>query len=143
MLRAANDIGDRLKGSPLVAFGRSLGGAVSISLAHKYPDRIKAVVVENTFLSIAAMVDRLMPYVSKLKSLILRINWDSDVKIRDLKQPILFISGENDELVPTFHMRRLVELAQKSAYKELFSVPGGTHNDTWEKAFDYYEVRRS
>jgi pimeloyl-ACP methyl ester carboxylesterase len=132
----------RLQGSPLVAFGRSLGGAVSIELAHRFPTKIKAVVVENTFLSIAAMVDRLMPYVSALKFLILRIGWNSDAKIQNLEQPIFFISGEMDELVPPVHMRKLAELALRSSYKEFFSVPGGTHNDTWERAFDYYEVRR-
>ena len=42
----------RLKNSHLIAFGRSLGGAVAISLAEKYPEIIKAVIVENTFLSV-------------------------------------------------------------------------------------------
>lgn len=42
----------RLKNSHLVAFGRSLGGAVAMSLAHKHPDIIKAVIAENTFLSV-------------------------------------------------------------------------------------------
>lgn len=41
-----------MQSSPLVAFGRSLGGAVAISLAHRYPEVIKAVVAENTFLSV-------------------------------------------------------------------------------------------
>jgi abhydrolase domain-containing protein 13 len=77
----------------MVCFGRSLGGAVAISLAARYPNIVRAVVVENTFLSIPAMVDQLMPVVSSLKGLILNIKWDSDVKIKELQQPILFISG--------------------------------------------------
>ena len=83
----------RLKNSPIIAFGRSLGGAVSVSLASRHPNDVKAVILENTFLSVAAMVDVLMPYVASVKSLILRIKWDSDVKIQNLKQPIFFISG--------------------------------------------------
>ncbi len=83
----------KLKGSPIVLFGRSLGGAVSVSLAHRHPDLVDAIILENTFTSIPAMVDVLMPYVSALKMLILRISWNSKDKIRDLKQPILFISG--------------------------------------------------
>ncbi len=86
----------RLKGSPLVCFGRSLGGAVSLALATRAPHLVRAVVVENTFLSISAMVDRLMPAVSSLKGFILNIKWDSDVKVTSLKQPILFISGHID-----------------------------------------------
>jgi hypothetical protein len=70
-----------------------LGGAVSVSLAHRHPTLISAVVIENTFLSVGAMVDVLMPMISALKVFVLRIKWDSDVKIADLTQPILFISG--------------------------------------------------
>ena len=77
----------------MVPFGRSLGGAVSIWLASEFPDSVSAIMVENTFLSVGAMVDVLMPYVKYLKSLVLRIKWDSDVKIRSLQQPIFFISG--------------------------------------------------
>lgn len=85
----------RLVNSPLVVFGRSLGGAVSVWLAEKYPGKVSAVVLENTFLSVSAMVDVLMPLVAPLKSLVLRIKWESDKSIRNVKQPILFISGEN------------------------------------------------
>lgn len=77
----------------MVAFGRSLGGAVAVSLAAKYPVDVHAIVLENTFLSVSAMVDKLMPWVSALKWLVLRIKWDSDNKIRDIVQPIMFISG--------------------------------------------------
>ena len=58
-------------------FGRSLGGSVALHLA-LYAERnnipIAGVMVENTFLSIAAMVDTLMPYVAPFKSLILRLS---------------------------------------------------------------------
>jgi len=120
-----------LAGSPLIAFGRSLGGAVAIALAEKFPEAIRAVVVENTFLSISSMVDTLMPLVSIFKPLVLRIRWDSDVKIQKLKQPIMYISGDSDELVPPLHMKKLHELATSSTHKDFYRVLGGTHNDTW------------
>ena len=82
-----------LKNSPQVVFGRSLGGAVAIYLANKYPDNVKGVILENTFLSVAAMVDVLMPYVSWMKSLVLRIGWNNLNDIKNLLQPIMFISG--------------------------------------------------
>jgi len=121
----------KLKGSPLIAFGRSLGGAVAVSLAERRPDRIAAVVVENTFLSIAAMVDALMPGIAFAKNLVLRIGWDSHDKIQRLKCPIMFISGENDSLVPPAHMHKLHEVAKKSVFKEFVSVKGGTHNESF------------
>jgi hypothetical protein len=83
----------RLKTSPIILFGRSLGGAVSIYLANKFPDRVAGVIVENTFLSVSSMVDILMPFLNPIKSYVLNIKWNSDQAIPFLKQPILFISG--------------------------------------------------
>ncbi len=77
----------------MVTFGRSLGGAVAISLAERFPDLVSGIVVENTFLSIGAMVDVLMPFLRHIKSLVLFMRWDSGAKIVALKMPILFIAG--------------------------------------------------
>lgn len=126
---------------PIILFGRSLGGAVSISLAERFPNNIHGIIVENTFLSISKMVDVLMPFLKYLKKYVLKINWNSDYKIKQLTQPILFYSGDSDELVPPFHMKRLYDFAVKSYNRVFFSVSGGTHNDTWDKAGSkYYEV---
>lgn len=112
-----------------------------MSLAHRHPDLVDGIILENTFLSISAMVDRLLPYIAFAKRLVLRIDWNSDEKIQKLKQAILFISGSNDELVPPFHMKKLYELATSSKYKDFFLVLSGTHNDTWDVAgIEYYEV---
>jgi abhydrolase domain-containing protein 13 len=95
----------RLANSPIIVFGRSLGGAVSVYLAHKHPDLVKAVILENTFLSVGAMVDVLMPFFKPIKWLVLNIKWNSDEKICDLVQPILFISGAQDELVRSYVLK--------------------------------------
>jgi len=89
-----------------------------------------ALMLENTFLSIPAMVDTLMPYVRHFKSLILRISWASDKRIGKITQPIFFISGTADELVPPSHMDKLYKMAIRSKKPVLLRVPGGTHNDT-------------
>jgi fermentation-respiration switch protein FrsA (DUF1100 family) len=152
----------RLQGSPIVAFGRSLGGAVGLDLAQRFPDDVKAIILENTFLSISAMVDKLMPLVASLKFLVLRIGWHSDKSIVNLTQPIMFISGsyktsygvevailqcfsvgDNDELVPTSHMKKLYDLASKAKVRDFYAVAGGTHNDTWIRAGKTYYVVRS
>lgn len=131
----------KLSKSPLVCFGRSLGGAVSVAIAAQYPDLVKGIILENTFLSISKMVDRLLPFVSILKPLVLRINWNSEKLIGNLKQPILFIAGERDELVPHSHMQKLSELATSSSLKDWFPVSTGTHNDTWVVAGSIYYKR--
>ncbi|ETI54669.1 hypothetical protein, variant 1 [Phytophthora nicotianae CJ01A1] len=124
--------------SKLVAFGRSLGGAVSVYLAEKEPSRVAAVVLENTFLSISAMVDALMPFLSYVKPLVLRMDWNNERAIQKIKQPILFIAGMQDELVPHSHMEKLRSLAASSQRVVWFPVPGGTHNDSWLRGGDKY-----
>ena len=46
------------------------------------------------------MVDSIFPYLSWIKGLVLRINWNSIENIKSIKIPIMFISGLKDELVP-------------------------------------------
>lgn len=102
---------------------------------------MQAIVLENTYTCIADVVDELMPLLSPLKNHLLKIKWDSDKKIQHLTQPIFFISGDSDELVPTAHMVKLHELAAQSRLPVFYSVRGGTHNDTWERAGSmYYKV---
>ncbi|KAG6602927.1 putative serine protease family S09X [Phytophthora cinnamomi] len=124
--------------SKLVVFGRSLGGAVSVYLADIEPSKVAAVILENTFLSISAIVDVLMPFLTYVKPLVLRMHWDSEKTIQRLKQPILFIAGLHDELVPHSHMQQLRALATSSQRTVWFPVPGGTHNDSWLRGGDKY-----
>ena len=125
----------------LVLFGRSLGGAVAISLGNRNQGKVAAIVVENTFLSIADMVDSLMPWARRVKHFILRINWDNYHKIQIITSPIYFIASELDEIVPATHMKKLYEAAAKSSHKEFYHVIGGTHNDAFEVAGEkYYDV---
>lgn len=64
----------------------------------------------------------------------MRINWNSLEITKKLKNAMLFISGDNDELVPPKLMKRLFDSADKSVYKDLYIVSGGRHNDTWSMA---------
>lgn len=131
----------KLRNSPIILFGRSLGGAVAISLAHKFPQLVAGVVVENTFTSVSGMVDVLMPVLTPLKQWLLFMKWNSDEKIQQLTQPIFFISGDSDELVPPSHMKTLYNLALKSAHREFYSVFAGSHNNTWEVGGSMYYTR--
>lgn len=127
----------------IVLYGKSLGGAVAVALAEERPDEVLALVLENTFLSIPAMVDELMPLVKVFKSLILRIGWESDKRIGKLSHPMLFVSGLADELVPPSHMRELKRLAKRSVWAQLYAVADGTHNDTmFRGGIAYYRTYR-
>lgn len=107
------DVGFRLKNCPVIVFGRSLGGAVSFYLAEKYPDLVHGIIVENTFLSISAMVDILMPFLKPLKNLLLTINWKSEEIIANLKQPIYFISGNSTRTLCHQLVLNLFELCDR------------------------------
>ena len=118
--------------SKIYVLGSSLGGAVSIyalSRAKKY--NVAGLILENTFTSMGEMVDQVMPAVSKLKGLVLANHWPSIDLIGSIKSPILFISGQEDELIPPEQMKRLYEAAKDSPLKEMIKVETGTHNDTW------------
>lgn len=93
----------------IYVFGRSLGGAVAVYLASRRQENIRGLILENTFSSISDMVDRIFPYVSFLKTYLLKIEWNSSDLIRTIKIPIFFISGRNDQLVPPSQMDKLYE----------------------------------
>ena len=59
---------DDIDNDRIFVFGRSLGGAVAIQLAAAKSNSIKGLIVENTFTSIADMVDALMPMVARFKT---------------------------------------------------------------------------
>jgi len=121
--------------SRIFMFGRSLGGAVAFHVAD-YAEQnnlpLAGIIVENTFESIAHMVDILFPFLSPLKGMLLRNKWDSTNLAAKLKIPILYIAGNNDEIVPYAHMRNLYAKSSKSSSMHRFHrVEGGTHNETW------------
>lgn len=115
----------------LIIFGRSLGGAVAISLAAKCSDEICGLIVENTFTCISDMVDQLFPLLKYFKKYILRLDWSSYKRIRKITAPILFLSGLSDEVVPSWQMQRLYECATSSKKRTMVTFLGGKHNDTW------------
>ena len=127
----------------VVLFGRSLGGAVALALASLTPaGSIGAVIVENTFTSIDSMVleiarttlglrhPRLRTAFSWFLYFYLTSHWASSQVISNIGCPVLFLSGQNDELVPPAQMQRLYEAASGAAFRDIVLFPGGTHNET-------------
>jgi len=93
---------DDLKGNKIVVYGQSLGGAVSLDLVAKNKGTadIKGLMLENTFLSIAKMIPKVMPAAKWLTPLCHEY-WRSENIISQIVDiPILFLSGSKDEIVP-------------------------------------------
>ncbi|KAK4500283.1 hypothetical protein PRZ48_008472 [Zasmidium cellare] len=120
-----------LNNNRIVIYGQSLGGAVSIDLVGKNKDTgdIKGLILENTFLSIAKMVPKVLPMARILVPLCHEY-WRSEEMIPKITDvPILFLSGLKDEIVPPSHMKELFKLcrSQKVMWREL---PNGDHNSS-------------
>jgi len=137
----------------IFCFGRSLGGAVAFHLA-QYSEQNKAkngksllagLIVENTFLSISKMVDKLLPFLTPFKFLVLKIGWDSERIAPRISLPLLYLAGDRDELVPFSHMKELYTLSSKSStFSRMHIIRGGTHNDSWSiGGKEYYAQMRA
>lgn len=138
-LAYARDRSDVLDTSRLFLFGRSIGGACTISAATSADaqNALRGIVVENTFTSINDMIDKVIPALRFAKPLN-RNNWDSLKRIRSIRLPIMFISGLRDELCPPEHMRILYLNAVAAKFKVMHTVADGQHNDTWWRGGSHY-----
>lgn len=143
-LRTAADKG-RIDGQRVFVFGRSLGGAVAVAMARELQRSGDGhlpcgLVLENTFMSISALVDTLFPIIAFkfLKNRFLRLRWETIERIKEIEVPILLLTGEKDEMIPPSHSQALLAGAEKSPVRRQVLFPEGMHNDTWEKGGDQY-----
>ncbi len=97
----------------------------------KNPHLFRGAIIENTFTSISDMVDVVFFFLKYFKGLILRNYWTSIDLVSRIENPLLFITGDQDEIVPDHMTYQLHDKASKSVHKELYVVKDGTHNDTW------------
>jgi uncharacterized protein len=122
-------------------YGHSLGGAVAIDLAVRYP-QAAGLIVQGSFTSARAMVDfqssvyRMFPI-----DLLLTQRFDSVAKVDRLQMPVLFIHGTADTIVPVEMSKKLFDAAPEP--KQLYIVPDAGHNNVAELAGDQYLERVS
>jgi len=126
--------GDVIDTSKIVLFGRSLGGALAINLASKkaHVDDVCAVVVENTFTDIRGMCGELISkdLAEYVPDPLIRSKFGSSKDMEYVQQPIMFISGQQDTLVPPSMMEQLYETCN-SPIKVMKRHRLGNHNNTW------------
>lgn len=132
---------DDLNPKNFFVFGRSLGGAVAIQMCKRHSENIQGVILENTFWNIAELASMILPIIKPVTHLIgpfIRDRYESCLTIREFPTPSLFLSGDDDMLVPPSHMHRLFEQST-STFKKFVNICGGTHNDSWSLyPLDYY-----
>jgi len=125
-------------GSRVVVFGKSLGGAVAIFLAAAYQDKLKGLIIENTFTSVEDMVGSVVPPLGALIGTGKPLNrlvtnkWYSLKTIPKIdKLPILMLSSGEDEMVPPSQMKAL-QAAQKSQVCKFVEFPTASHMNAYD-----------
>ncbi|GAA6036454.1 hypothetical protein JCM8097_003515 [Rhodosporidiobolus ruineniae] len=133
----------KLEKTPIFLYGQSIGGAVAIHLASENAQRVKGLVIENTFMSLRHLVPHLMPYLAPFVPYLLHQIWPSIDDIATLPEdfPVLFLAGVRDELVEPGQMKGLWA-ACRSKRKEWKEFPHGTHNDTCVQPHYFHHIAR-
>lgn len=117
--------------SRVFVMGHSLGGAVALDLASRNKDAFKGVIVDNTFVSLRALLPDVLPpygWMAAIEGLEL---WDNIHSVRQIYSngtfdrgdkmdtgnplPMLCIQGGKDELFPQWHMQELFKEAKDLA----------------------------
>ena len=117
-----NDRG--IQPAELYIYGHSLGGAVAIELARHHPDAA-GLVVESSFTSIYEMSRLDFRYRVLPVDLLLNQRFESIHKVPQLKLPVLFIHGSDDEIVPFAMGEELFAAAPEP--KHFVRIDGGKH----------------
>lgn len=129
--------------SRVVLFGRSLGGAVTIYLAATQGDKVKAVVVENTFTAVQDMVSKVVPPLKLLIgtgrpcNFLVTNKWPNIELIPRINKPLLMFVSVQDEMVPSSQMYALHE-AQRAPSCELVEFHKASHMDAYDAEPELY-----
>ena len=115
----------RASGLPVLGFGESLGGAVTIQLATVRP--CAGVAVLSTWTTLQDVARR---HYGPLAALVGN-RFDSLARISTVSVPVLVAHGDADEIVPFELGERLFAAARQP--KRFLRVAGAGHNDVFER----------
>lgn len=121
-------------------YGYSLGGAVAIAMAADH-DGLAGVVVESSFTSIADVVRQSRwGWVPGLTLLVTQ-SFDSADRIRRVNEPLLFIHGTLDGVIPHTMSDQLLADAVKvpAEFKHVLKIEGGRHYGTIYAGSEAYD----
>lgn len=120
-----NNLG--VKSDRIIAYGRSLGGAVAVDLAQRH--QLGGLIIESSFVSAYRVITKvpLFPF-DKFRSI---------SKIKDVNCPVLVIHGKQDEVISFWHGEKLYQEANEP--KLSFWVERAGHNNLFHIAGNNYK----
>jgi uncharacterized protein len=118
----------------LVLWGESLGTGVAIAIAaEKAADkRVTHLVLEAPFASAVSVAASVYPFVPV--RFLMKDQFRSDLRIRNIKVPVLIVHGDRDTVIPIESGERLYSLIEGP--KRFQRVPGAGHDDLGRHAIE-------
>lgn len=111
----------------IILYGESLGTGVASYIATKYP--VKGMILETPYTSLTNVASEHYP-VFPVK-ILMRDRFDTMSRLSQIKAPILFMHGTDDQVIPMHHSHDLYNACQ--GIKQIKIFEGGAHNNL----FDY------
>ena len=109
----------KLEPKNIIIAGRSLGGGIAAELAKKV--RPALLILESTFTSMTEVSAKHYPFMPT--GLIVKHEYETYEKLKDIHCPIVFVHSKNDEVIPYEHSQRNFELANEP--KQFIELRGG------------------
>ena len=109
----------------MVFYGESMGTGIAVQMATEY--NAAALILESPYTSVPDVGADRYPMVPV--HWIVRDQYDSLGKIRDVHMPLLLMHGEADQVVPVKFGRQLFAAANEPKQAEF--VPDAGHNDVY------------
>jgi len=109
----------KLEPQEIIISGRSLGGGIAAELAKKV--RPAMLVMESTFTSMTEVSAKHYPFMPT--GLIVKHEYETILKLKDIHCPIVFAHSKNDEVIPYEHSQRNYAAANEP--KQFIELRGG------------------
>jgi len=125
-------------------YGYSLGGAMAIAMAAEH-DGFAGVIIESSFTSVADLVRQSKwGWVPGL-SLLVTQSFDSAERIRKVNEPLLFIHGTMDNIVPHTMSDALMAdaVGVRAEYKTVLKIEGAWHGTSFLRGPSYDQAVRA
>ena len=118
----------------LVIWGESLGTGVAVAIAAEKAaeKKVARLVLEAPFASAVSVAAAVYPFVPV--RFLMKDQFRSDLRIRNVKVPVLIVHGDRDTVIPIESGERLYALAEDP--KRFLRVAGAGHEDLGSRAVE-------